>query len=102
MGLHGLLQGQLWLFARKLYGGREIQLQAFLTSALDRGEWSASRLSRFAPWENYPGICCRGGWVRPGVVLDIVKTEITDCFKKSFTVLFQMLMCSECYDNVYI
>jgi hypothetical protein len=31
----------------KAIGGMEVQLHAFLTSALDWGEWSASRLGRF-------------------------------------------------------
>jgi hypothetical protein len=31
----------------KVYWGVEIQLLAFLTSALDGGEWSASRPGRF-------------------------------------------------------
>jgi hypothetical protein len=25
----------------------------------------------------------------------------TGCFKKSFTMVFQMLLCGECYKNVY-
>jgi hypothetical protein len=30
-------------------GAAEVQLQAFLTSELDKGGWSASRLSVFTP-----------------------------------------------------
>jgi len=33
----------------KTYWGVRVQLHAFLTSALDRGEWSASRSGRFTP-----------------------------------------------------
>jgi hypothetical protein len=33
----------------KTYGGVEVQLPAFLTSALDRGEWSALRPGRLVP-----------------------------------------------------
>jgi len=33
----------------KSYGGVEVYLYAFLTSALDGDEWSASRPSRFNP-----------------------------------------------------
>jgi hypothetical protein len=36
-----------------------------LTSALDRGEWSASRPSRFTPREIAHGTGCIGGWVGP-------------------------------------
>jgi hypothetical protein len=32
----------------KVYGGVEVKLQAFLTSALDGREWSASHLGCFA------------------------------------------------------
>jgi hypothetical protein len=37
------------LHAMKLYEGVEVQLHSFLTSTIDGGEWSASRLGRFAP-----------------------------------------------------
>jgi hypothetical protein len=37
--------------AMKTYWGVEVQLHAFLISALDGGEWSASRTGRFDPWE---------------------------------------------------
>jgi len=33
----------------KMYGGRELQLHAFLTSALDVGKWSASCPGHFTP-----------------------------------------------------
>jgi hypothetical protein len=42
--------------AMKTYWGMEVYLHAFLTSALDGGEWSASRPSRFTPRERAPWI----------------------------------------------
>jgi hypothetical protein len=44
----------------------------FLTSALDRGEWSASRHGRFTPRKGAPGTHWIGGWVGPRAVLDSV------------------------------
>jgi len=38
----------------KTYAGAEVQLHAFLTSALDGNEWSASRLGRFKSGERTP------------------------------------------------
>jgi hypothetical protein len=43
----------------------EVQRLAFLTSALDGGEWSASRLGRFTPRERAPDTRWIGGWVGP-------------------------------------
>jgi hypothetical protein len=48
-----------------------------LTSALDGGEWSASRTGRFTPRERAPGTHWIGGWVSPRAVLDaVVKRKI--------------------------
>jgi hypothetical protein len=47
-----------------------------LTSALDVGEWSASRLGRFTSREIAPSTHWIGGWVGPRVVLDAVKRKI--------------------------
>jgi hypothetical protein len=48
-----------------------------LTSALDGGEWSASRPARFTPGETAPDTHCIGGWVGPRAVLDaVVKRKI--------------------------
>jgi hypothetical protein len=41
----------------------EVLLHAFLTSALDRSEWSASCSSRFIPEVRAPSIHCTRGWV---------------------------------------
>jgi hypothetical protein len=43
-----------------------------LVSALDGGEWSASRPGRFTPSERAPGNHWIGGWVGPRAVLDAV------------------------------
>jgi hypothetical protein len=47
-----------------------------LTSALDGGEWSASRLGRFTPKERAPGTRWIGGWVGPRAILDAVMIVI--------------------------
>jgi hypothetical protein len=48
-----------------------------VTSALDGGEWSASRPGRFTPRKRAPGIHWIGGWVGPRAVLDaVVKRKI--------------------------
>jgi hypothetical protein len=41
-----------------------------LISALDAGEWSASRLGRFTPREKAPGTHWIGGWVGSRAVLN--------------------------------
>jgi hypothetical protein len=56
-------------------GEIEEQLHAFLTSALDGCEWSASRPGRFSPKEWAPGTHWRGEWVSPRVGLDAVKIK---------------------------
>jgi hypothetical protein len=45
---------------------------AFLTSALDRGEWPASRPGRFTRKERDPGIHWIGGWAGTRAVLNAV------------------------------
>jgi hypothetical protein len=62
--------------AMKTYWGVEVQLHA-LTSALDGGEWLASRPGRFTPRERAPGTHWIGGWVGPRAILDtVVKRKI--------------------------
>jgi hypothetical protein len=41
--------------AMKAYWGVEVYLHAFLTSALDGGEWSAKRPGHFTPMQRVPG-----------------------------------------------
>jgi hypothetical protein len=43
-----------------------------LTSALDGGEWSASRPGRFTPRERAPGTHWIGSWMGPRAALDAV------------------------------
>jgi hypothetical protein len=61
----------------KAFWGEEVQLHAFLTSALDGVEWSASRPGRFTPKERTPATHWIGGWVGPRAGLDaVVKRKI--------------------------
>jgi hypothetical protein len=55
-----------------------------LASALDGGEWSASRPGRFTPRERAPGTHWIGCWVGPRAVLDaVVKREIPNTRRES-------------------
>jgi hypothetical protein len=56
----------------------------YLTSALDGGEWSASRPGRFTPRERAPGTHWIGGWVGFRAVLDaVVKRKIPSSRRES-------------------
>jgi hypothetical protein len=50
-------------YAMKAYGGVDVWIHVFLTSALVGGEWSASHPGRFIPGERAPGTHWIGGWV---------------------------------------
>jgi hypothetical protein len=47
------------------------------TSALDGGEWSASRPGRFNPRKRAPGTHWKGGWMGPRAGLDAVSKRNT-------------------------
>jgi hypothetical protein len=57
----------------KLYGGVDVQIHIFLSSALVGVECSASRPDRFTTGERAPGTLCIGGWVNPRAGLDGLK-----------------------------
>jgi hypothetical protein len=54
----------------KAYGGVDVQIHVFLTSALFGGKWSASRPGRFTPGKRATGTHWIGGWVDPRTGLD--------------------------------
>jgi hypothetical protein len=54
------------------YGGVDVKIQAFSTSALVGGGWSDSRQGRFSPGESAHGTYWIGGWVGPRTGLDEV------------------------------
>jgi hypothetical protein len=62
----------------KAYGGVDVQIHIFLTSALVGGECSASRSGRFIPGERAPGTHWIGGWVGPRAGLDDVEKRILE------------------------
>jgi hypothetical protein len=47
----------------KAYWGVHIEIHVFLTSSIDRGEWSASRPGCLTPGERVPGTHRVGGWI---------------------------------------
>jgi hypothetical protein len=57
----------------KTYGGVDVQIHIYLTSALVGGEWSASRPGRFTLGERDPIVHFIGGWVGNGDGLDDVE-----------------------------
>jgi hypothetical protein len=57
----------------KAYGGVDVLIHIFLTSARAGGECSASRPGRFAPGERTSGTHWIESWVDPRVVLDDVE-----------------------------
>jgi hypothetical protein len=57
-------------YIMKTYGGVDVQIHVFLTSALVGGEWSASLPGRVTPGEMAPGIRWIGGLVGPRTSLD--------------------------------
>jgi hypothetical protein len=54
----------------KAYGGVDVQIHIFLTSALVGGEWPASHPCRFTLGERAPGTHLTEGWVDPRAGLD--------------------------------
>jgi hypothetical protein len=73
-----------------------------LTSALDGGEWSASRPSRFTPTKRAPGTHWIGGWAGPRAVLEaVVKRKIPSPRRESNsrTQIVQPVAQRECYPN---
>jgi hypothetical protein len=59
----------------KAYGGVDVKIHIFLTSALVGGEWSTSRPGRFTPGERDPDTHCIGDWVDPRAGLDSYRTR---------------------------
>jgi hypothetical protein len=57
----------------KTYGGVEVYINIFLTSALVGSEWLASRPGRFTPKERAPGTHWIGDWVDPRTGVDVEK-----------------------------
>jgi hypothetical protein len=47
----------------KAYGGMDVQIHIFFTTALVIGEWSVLGSGRFTPGERAPGTHWIGGWV---------------------------------------
>jgi hypothetical protein len=57
-----------------VFGGVDVQIHVFLTSALVGGECSTSRPGRFTPGERAPGTHLTGGWVDLRASLDELET----------------------------
>jgi hypothetical protein len=56
-------------------GGVEVCLHSFSTSALEGGEWTASRPCRFTRVKGTPGVHCVGGWLGTRTGLHVLKRE---------------------------
>jgi hypothetical protein len=63
-------------YVMKTYGGVDVYIDVFLTSALVEGEWLASRQGRLVPRVRAPGAQLLGGWVGPRAGLSSVDKNI--------------------------
>jgi hypothetical protein len=69
---------------KSYWGSGGIAPRIFFTSALDGGEWSASRTGGFTPREKAPGTHSIGGWVGPRECMDaLVKGKFPSPFGDS-------------------
>jgi hypothetical protein len=59
----------------KTYGGVDVEIHVFLTSALVEGKWSAPRPGRFNPEEGDHDTHWIRGWVGPRTGLEDVDRE---------------------------
>jgi hypothetical protein len=71
-----------------------------LTSALDGGEWSASRSGHLTPRERAPGTRWLGGWLSPRAVLgSVVKKKISSPRRESNPRTPIVQPVAQCYTN---
>jgi hypothetical protein len=81
-------------------GGVEVYLHAFLTLALNGGEWSASLPSHFTPRERAPGTHWIGSWVDPRASLDVVvRRKIPSPYQDSNPPIIQPIAHSHASQN---
>jgi hypothetical protein len=59
----------------KVYGGVDVLVHIFLTSAVTGSEWLASRPCRFTRRKRDPGTHSIGGWMDPRAGLDDVENR---------------------------
>jgi hypothetical protein len=75
------------------WGERRYSSYSFLTSALDGGEWSASRPGRaLPPVKGTPGTHWTGGWVGPRAGLDAETRRKILCLCKGWTPVIQSIV----------
>jgi hypothetical protein len=68
----------------KTYGGVDVEIHIFLTSALVGDEWSVSRTYRFTPGKEPPVTHFIGGWVDPRAGLDGTKDTTMNSLSRYF------------------
>jgi hypothetical protein len=75
----------------KAYGGVDVYIHIFLTSALVGREWSVSSTCRFTPGERTHGTHWIGGWMDPRAGLDGVEKKkfdgpsVVQCIPRHYT-----------------
>jgi len=74
-----------WAQRHKDVWGSEGIAHVFLTSTLDRCEWSASRSARFTPGERTPGTHWTESWVGPRAGLEAVGSNCINTVNRSVT-----------------